>query len=64
MSVKFQEQVTRSVQGAPAPVAAAAAAVLGDGATKAGEKIKHPVLHEVGEVLTQGGGAGGYLAVC
>jgi hypothetical protein len=69
MSVKFQEQieqVTRTVSGGPnagipgipgvASLGAAAAAV-GEHATK------HPVLHEVGEVLTQGGGPGGYLAV-
>jgi hypothetical protein len=35
-----------------------------DGVTAPGDgKIKHPVMHEVGELLTQGGGPGGYLAV-
>lgn len=50
MSVKFKEEtITKEVGGG-----------FGAAATKGG---KHDLAHEVGEALTKGGGANGYLAV-
>ena len=51
MSVKFEKETLKTTEA----VAGAAA----DAATKG----KDDILHNVGEALTKGGGAGGYLAV-
>ena len=54
MSVKFEKEVTTKTTEAVANAATAA------GVT---EKGKDDILRDVGEALTKGGGANGYLAV-
>lgn len=56
MSVKFEkETVTKTTEG----LADAAAEALGQGKSKG----KDDIIRDVGEALTKGGGANGYLAV-